>query len=97
MESNELIPIHTFHLHYHVEEAFITSLYDLQLVEITTIDDVRYVAVTHLPQVEKLIRLHSDFNLNADALAVAAHLLEKVENLQSELLTLRSRLRIYED
>jgi hypothetical protein len=97
MESNELIPIHTFYLHYHVEEAFITSLYDLQLVEITTIDDVRYVAVTHLPQVEKLIRLHSDFNLNADALAVAAHLLEKVDNLQSELLTLRSRLRIYED
>jgi chaperone modulatory protein CbpM len=97
MESNELIPIHTFHHHYHVEEAFITSLYDLQLVEITTIDDVRYVAVTHLPQVEKLIRLHSDFNLNADALAIAAHLLEKVENLQSELLTLRSRLRIYED
>ena len=97
MESNELIPVQIFHLHYHVAETFITSLYDLQLIEITTIDNVQYVAITHLPQVEKLIRLHSDFNLDADALAVAAHLLEKVDILQSELNILRSRLRVYED
>jgi len=97
MESNELIPVQIFHLHYHVEEAFITSLYELQLVEITIIDNIQYIAVTHLPQVEKLIRLHSDFNLDADALAVAAHLLEKVDTLQTELSNLRSRLRVYED
>ena len=97
MESNELIPVQIFHLHYHVEEAFITSLYELQLVEITIIDNIQYIAVTHLPQVEKLIRLHSDFNLDADALAVAAHLLEKVDTLQTALSNLRSRLRVYED
>lgn len=97
MESNELIPVQIFYLHYHVEEAFISSLYELQLVEITIIDNIQYIAVTHLPQVEKLIRLHSDFNLDADALAVAAHLLEKVDSLQTELNTLRSRLRVYED
>ena len=97
MDSNELIPVQTFYLHYHVETAFITSLYDLQLVELVTVDDVQYIAVSHLPQVEKLIRLHSDFNLDADALAVAAHLLEKVDALQNEVFTLRSRLNVYED
>ena len=97
MESNELIPVQLFHLHYHVEETFITSLYDLQLVDITIVDNIQYIAITHLPQVEKLIRLHHDFKLDADALAIATHLLEKVDMLQTELNTLRSRLRVYED
>ncbi|KGO95179.1 chaperone modulator CbpM [Flavobacterium subsaxonicum] len=99
MESNDfdLIPVQTVYLHYHIEAAFFTSLYELQLVEITTVNDAQYIAVNHLPQVEKLIRLHSDFNLDADALAVAAHLLEKVDGLQNEVNLLRSKLKLYED
>ena len=97
MESTELIPVQIFNLHYQVETAFIISLYELQLVEFTTVDDIQYIAVNHLPQVEKLIRLHSDFNLDADAIAIAAHLLDKVDTLQTEVDALRSRLKVYED
>ena len=97
MESTELIPVQIFNLHYQVETAFIISLYELQLVEFTTVDDIQYIAVSHLPQVEKLIRLHSDFNLDADAIAIAAHLLDKVDTLQTEIDVLRSRLKVYED
>lgn len=97
MESAELIPVQIFNLHYQVETAFIISLHELQLVEFTTVDDIQYIAVSHLPQVEKLIRLHSDFNLDADAIAIAAHLLDKVDTLQTEVDILRSRLRVYED
>lgn len=97
MESTELIPVQIFNLHYQVETAFIISLYELQLVEFTTVDDIQYIAVSHLPQVEKLIRLHSDFNLDADAIAIAAHLLDKVDTLQTEVETLRSKLKVYED
>lgn len=96
MESNELIPVETFYLHYQVETSFIYALYDLQIVELTTIDDKQYVAIQHLPYVEKLIRLHNDFQLDTDALSVAAHLLDKVDSLQAEVNTLRSRLRLYE-
>lgn len=96
MESDQLIPVESFYLHYEVETVFITALYDLQLIEFTVIDNKQYIEPVHLPHVEKLLRLHKDFNLDADALSVAAHLLQKVDNLQTEITTLRSRLRLYE-
>jgi hypothetical protein len=97
MESNELIPVQTFYVHYHVAPAFIVSLYELQLVELITEDNVQYIAVSHLPHVEKLIRLHTDLELDANALAITAHLLDKIEMLQAELNTLNSKLKVYED
>lgn len=96
MENVELIPIETFAVHYHVEASFIHSLYELQIVEITTHENIAYISVSHLPYVEKLIRLHNDFNLDSDGIAVASHLLDKIDSLQTELSTLRSRLNIYE-
>lgn len=96
MESDQLIPVESFYLHYEVETVFITALYDMQLIEFTVIDSKQYIEPVHLPYVEKLLRLHKDFNLDVDALSVAAHLLEKVDNLQSEIISLRSRLKLYE-
>ena len=96
MENTELIPLDIFSIHYHVEASFIHSLYELEIIEITTQENIDYIAVNHLPYVEKLIRLHNDFQLDNEALAVAAHLLDKIDTLQTELSTLRSRLNLYE-
>ncbi|MFP9099298.1 chaperone modulator CbpM [Flavobacterium sp. RHBU_24] len=96
MENTELIPLDTFSIHYHVEASFINALYELQVVEIITHENVAYIAVSHLPHLEKLIRLHNDFKLDSEALAVAVHLLDKIGSLQTELNTLRSRLNLYE-
>ncbi len=96
MENTELIPIDVFTMHYHVETAFVQSLCELQVIEIIIENNTEYIASNHLPQIEKLIRLHNDFDLDSDAIAVAAHLLDKISTLQTEISTLKSRLNIYE-
>ena len=97
MESNTLIPVEVFEVHYKVAASFMSTLYELQIIEFTVIENKHYLPTEQLPYVEKLIRLHNDFQLDTHALSVAAHLLDKIEAMQSEMSTLRSRLRIYED
>ena len=97
MESNTLIPVEVFTVHYHIETSFLSTLYELEIVEFTVIEDKQYVATEQLPYIEKLIRLHNDLLLDTNALSVAAHLLQKIDTMQGELSSLRSRLKIYED
>ena len=97
MENNELIPIENFYLHYKIEPGFITSLYELQVVEITIKEEQQYIAVAHLPYVEKLIRLHHDLKLDTEALSVTMHLLDKIDTLQNQLNHLSARLKLYEE
>lgn len=97
MGVTDLISITTFCTHYNVPATFINDLQDYELIEIVVSDNVDYIEITQINEVEKMMRLHFDLNINLEGLDAVYNLLQRVENLQSEITTLNNKLRLYED
>lgn len=96
MNVERLIPLSALCTHYHVQMSFFSELNEVGLIEISTIEQAQYIHPDRMGEVERLIRLHQDLNVNLEGIDVVCNLLKKVEELQSELREVRSRLRLYE-
>ena len=97
MISKNLIPIKTLCKHYKVETSFFKGLNEHGLIEITTIEHSSCIDEAHIQNLEKMIRLHQDLQLNFEGIDTVFNLLERIEALQSQLQTVKSRLSIYEE
>lgn len=96
MQTQHLILVRDFCVYHNVEITFVETLASQDLIEITTIEETLYVDNGQLPQLEKFVRLHQDLNIHPDDLDVVSDLLDKLENLKSEVVSLQNRLRFYE-
>lgn len=97
MKTEHLIPIATLSKQYRVETAFFTGLKEHGLIEITTVEASNWIHEDTLPTLEKMIRFHQDLHLNFEGIDTVFNLLERIEDLQSKLQSVRSRLGIYEE
>ncbi len=96
METENLIPVQQIVTHHKIEISFINSLYDFGLIEITTIEETRYVLKEQMSEIEKMIRLHYELDINLEGVETISHLLKRVEIMQDEMTILKNRLLIYE-
>jgi chaperone modulatory protein CbpM len=96
MSAESYIPITTICTHYKVATTFIEGLSDHGLIEITTIEQSPCIHQTHIKSLESMIRMHEDLQLNFEGIDTVLNLLERIENLQSELQSIKSRLGLYE-
>ena len=92
-----LISTDDFCSHYKVEYSFITSLQQNGLIEIITIDQHSFIDHDHLKNVERLVRLHYDLDINLEGIEAITYLLNRVKNMQDEIVALKNRLSMYED
>ena len=92
-----LISTDDFCRHYKVEYSFITSLQQNGLIEIITINQHSFINHDHLKNVERLVRLHYDLDINLEGIEAITYLLNRVKNMQDEIVALKNRLSIYED
>jgi len=97
MSINEFTPLTLLCTHYEIEMTFFSNLGELGLIEINTVDQVLCIREDDVPTVEKMIRLHHDLNVNLEGIDVVFNLLGKIDELQTEVVSLRNRLRIHED
>lgn len=97
METRDLIPIELVCEHYKVPVAFINSLQEFQLIELTVIKDVFFIHKTQIKDVEKIARLHYDLEINIEGIDAIFNLLEQVNSLKKEISSLHNRLGLYED
>lgn len=96
MQTQHLILIRDFCVYHNVEITFVETLAANDLIETTMVEQTLYVEPAQLTQLEKFVRLHRDLNIHTDDLDVVADLLDRVEGLQSQVVTLQNRLRFYE-
>ncbi len=96
MDAEQLIPASELCTHYNIEYAFVSSLQESGLIEITTIEEKGFIHPNQLQLLEKFARLHYDLDINLAGIEAIAHLLEKVKTMQHEIEMLRTRLRLYE-
>jgi len=96
MTKEHLIATSDFCVYYNVERTFITSLQEAGLVQITVVNEATYIPETELQKLEKMIHLHHDLEINIAGIEAITHLLDRVEQMQASLRTLKNRLRLYE-
>ncbi|WP_207917115.1 MULTISPECIES: chaperone modulator CbpM [Flavobacterium] len=97
MNTENFIPLHTLVSHYKVELAFFSHLSELGLVEIQTVEQVQYIHQDSIYEIEKIIRMHQELDVNIEGIDVVFNLLQKIDALQTELIAVRNRLRLYEN
>ena len=92
-----LIPADEFCTHYKIEYSFISSLQQYGLLETKTIDKTTFIDEEHLQNLEKFVRLHYDLDINLEGIEAIIYLLNRVKNMQEEIIELKNKLRLYED
>jgi hypothetical protein len=97
MSKEKFIQINQLCTHYEVEMSLFSELKELGIIEILTIEDGYFIHEEKISIVEKVVRMQKDLNLNLEGVDIVLNLLEKIDNLQSELNTVKNRLRLYEN
>lgn len=93
MKTENLIPLNKICAHFEVEMAFFDSLQEVGLLEIRTIEKAHYVPEEAIAPLEKMIRLHHQLELDSEGIDIIFNLLGKIDQLQAEVMALRSRLQ----
>jgi len=97
MQTEDMIMIDEFCIHHKVEKTFIYTLEQSGLVTLTTIEQKTFVPVDQLSRLEKIVRLYYDMDINVEGIEAISHLLQKVNDMQQQIVQLNNRLRLYED
>ncbi len=96
MQKENFIAIEVFCANHNVEISFIVSLQQNGLIEIFKIQEKSYIASDQLEQLEKIVRLYNELDINIEGIESITHLLERLKDMQLEIITLKNRLRLYE-
>lgn len=97
METDNLISVQQFCINHNVEFAFINSLNEYGLIEVTTVEETQYIYKGQLKDLEKMIRMHYELDINIEGIDAISHLLNMVDDLHTELTSLKNKLRLYEN
>jgi len=92
MSTKKLILLNNLCTHYSVEMSFFNSLNEFGLVEIISVEESQYIHLDKITDIEKMIRIHQELNVNIEGIDVVLNLLEKIEELQNELIITKNKL-----
>ena len=96
MHKEHLIPTIAFCTNHEIEISFISSLHETGLIEIIRIEETEYIDVSQLVQLERIVRFYYDLGINLEGIETINHLLDRMNDMQGEIIALRNRLRLYE-
>ena len=96
MHKEHLISAIEFCINHEIEISFISSLHETGLIEIVRIEETEYIDESQLVQLEKIVRFYYDLGINLEGIETINHLLDRMNDMQSEIQVLRNRLRLYE-
>ena len=96
IQEETLIPVTEFCTHYHIEVSLLHSLQEYGLIAIESKDEELFIPASQLGELEKLLRMHSELNINLEGLDVINYLLDKMNEMHAELTSIKNRLRFYE-
>ena len=97
MQTENLVLVTEFCIHYHAEISFVHSLSESGLIETVVQEENVFIYADDLPQLEKMTRLHYDLDINIEGLEAIAHLLETMHSLDNKLAAAQRRLKLYEN
>jgi len=96
MQTGNLIAVNEFCVNHNIQISFITSLQQIGLIEITNIRETGFIDAGQLQHLEKIVRFYFEMDINLEGIETINHLLERIQVMQNEIITLKNRLRLYE-
>jgi len=97
MLTDQMIALRDFCGYHNVEYTFVYSLCEADLIQVTTLRDEVYVHPDYIAPLEKMVRLHLDLGINSEGVETIFHLLNKIDDLQSEIKLLQNKMDFYEN
>lgn len=97
MSTENFIPIPTLCLHYKLDSSFFDELNKNGLIEIQLVGNIQYVHKESIYEIEKMVRMHTELDVNVEGIDIVFNLLQKIDALQTELHNVRNRLLLYEN
>jgi len=82
-------------IHHNIELSFIYSLKDSGLVEVVSKEEKIFVHADHLKDLERLVHLY-EMDINLEGIETINYLLQRMNEMQQQILQLNNRLRRYE-
>lgn len=97
MKKDSLISAREFCSSHNIEISFISSLEEYGLIEMETIDESIFIHQSQLQELEKIVRFYYELEINLEGIEAINYLLNRSNEMQNEIVTLRNKLRLYED
>jgi len=97
MESADIIILDEFCTSHQVEISFVRSLEEYGLIHTIIVNETLCVPGNELSKLEQIVRLHQELNINSEGIDVIINLLQRIENMQNEIIELRNKLNFYEE
>ncbi|MDQ1152212.1 chaperone modulator CbpM [Sphingobacterium zeae] len=79
-----------------VETTFLETMVEYGLIHIVIQQEEQYIDEDDLQKLERFSNLYYELEVNPAGIQVASHLLDKVEQLQNEILHLKNKLKSLE-
>ncbi|MHC1704061.1 MAG: chaperone modulator CbpM [Tenuifilaceae bacterium] len=96
MQTEKLVAVEIFCANHNIEISFISSLQQIGMIELTTIEKTEFIDADQLLELESFIRFYYEMDINLEGIETVTHLLQRIKLLQSEVVFLKNRLRLYE-
>lgn len=96
MEKKEIIAAEDCCTFYNIEFSFIQSLNEYGLINLVRTTEKIFIHHDELPVLEKYMHLHYDLNINLEGMEAITHLLDRVRDMQKQVISLQNRLNSYE-
>lgn len=82
---------------YQVERSFFEELHEIGLIEIEFLDNDYYFPENRIGDLEKILRIQEEFRINMEGIDVVFNLLQRIENLQEEVRSLKQQLSVFQN
>jgi hypothetical protein len=92
MDRKELIPVKDFCIHHNIQYSFISDLKNSGLISVTSVKRSACINPDDINKLEKFVRMHYDLEINIEGIETIHYLLEKIEEMQKEIVNLRNKL-----
>ncbi len=96
MQPDDMIPATEFCVHHKIELSFIHSLEQHGMIETVVIEENIFLPLSQLDRLEKIVRLHFELDINLEGIETINHLLQRITNMQEQIVGLSNRLRAWE-
>ena len=96
MNKGNMIPANEFCACHNIEITFINSLQEAGLIDVTIINETEYIHKSQLNELEKIVRLYYELDINLEGIETVTHLLQRINDMQNEIMLLKNKLRLYE-
>lgn len=94
--QNQLITVKAYCTYHHADPEFIDALEKGGLLNITVVDEERFIDYDQLTQLESYTRWYYDMDINVAGIDAINNLLLKVEQMQKEIQDLKQQLAVYQ-